>query len=163
MTRSPRTGPEPAGRTPDGIGSPALRLSLADPMQTMMRIATMRLLMIGLAAVCGSQMTIQPGQAMPADAQRPENAESAGIGKRVAQQHCGGCHAIEATGLSPHPNAPPFPLIAERYPNGNPAPVLIDGTVVRHPGMPEFNLLENETDGLVAYIRRISRQWKPTP
>lgn len=84
---------------------------------------------------------------MPADAQRPDNAESV---------------AIEASGASANPNAPPFPLIAERYPGGNPAPVLIDGTVVRHPGMPEFNLIENETDGLVAYIRRVSRQWKPT-
>ena len=62
---------------------------------------------------------------------------------------------------SPNPKAPRFPLIAERYKDGNPASVLIDGTVVRHPGMPEFRLLENETDGLVAYIRRISRKWKP--
>jgi len=99
---------------------------------------------------------------MPADAQRPDNAESVAIGKRVAQQHCGGCHAIGASGASANPKAPPFPLIAERYPGGNPAPVLIDGTVVRHPGMPEFNLIENETDGLVAYIRRMSRRWKPT-
>lgn len=100
---------------------------------------------------------------MPADAQRPDNAESVAIGKTVAQRRCGGCHAIEARGASPNPKAPPFPLIAERYPSGNPAPVLIDGTVVRHPGMPEFNLIEKETDGLVAYIRRVSRQWKPTP
>lgn len=162
MIPSPRTGPEPASRNLDGIGSPALRLSVSAPMRMMLRIATIRVL-IAFGAVCGSAITIQPGQAMPADAQRPENAESARIGKRVAQTHCGGCHAIEATGQSPNPKAPPFPLIAERYPNGNPAPVLIDGTVVRHPGMPEFNLLENETDGLVAYIRRISRQWKPTP
>lgn len=45
----------------------------------------------------------------------------------------------------------------------NPAPVLIHGTVVRHPGMPEFSLLEHETDGLVAYLRRVSRKWKPLP
>jgi mono/diheme cytochrome c family protein len=129
----------------------------------MLRNATIRLLMIACGAVGGSLIMMQPGRAMPADAQRPDNTESAGIGKRVAQRHCGGCHAIEATGLSPNPKSPPFPLIAERYPGNNPAPVLIDGTVIRHPGMPEFNLLENETDGLVAYIRRISRKWKPTP
>jgi mono/diheme cytochrome c family protein len=105
----------------------------------------------------------QASHAMPADAQRPENADSARVGREVAQRHCSGCHAIDATGLSPNPKSPPFPLIAERYPNDNPAPVLIDGTVVRHPGMPEFRFLENETDGLVAYIRRISRRWKPSP
>jgi mono/diheme cytochrome c family protein len=129
----------------------------------MFRIATIRLLTIAFGALSGALITMQPGWAMPADAQRPDNAESAGNGKRVAQRYCGGCHAIEATGLSPNPKSPPFPLIAERYPRNNPAPVLIDGTVIRHPGMPEFNLLENETDGLVAYIRRISRKWKPTP
>ena len=125
------------------------------------RTAATRLLLIGFVAIGANQMATRPGQAMPADAQRPENAESAEVGKRVAQQYCSRCHAIEATGLSPNPKSPPFPLIAERSPNGNPAPVLIDGTVVRHPGMPEFSLLANETDGLVAYIRRISRKWKP--
>lgn len=113
--------------------------------------------LVGLALVVGTL----PAQAMPADAQRPDNAESAAIGKQVAQRHCGGCHAIEATGASPNPKAPPFPLIAERYHGDNPAPVLIDGTVVRHPGMSEFNFSEDETDGLVAYIRRVSRRWKP--
>lgn len=98
--------------------------------------------------------------AMPADAQRPENAQSADLGKKVAQR-CSGCHAVGRTGQSPNPRSPRFPLIAERYPGGNPAPVLIDGTVVRHPGMPEFRLTESETDGLVAYIRRISRKWRP--
>lgn len=125
------------------------------------KAAATRLMLIAIIAICGNPLAIRPGQAMPADAQRPENAESAEVGKRVAQQYCSRCHAIEATGLSPNPKSPQFPLIAERYPNGNPAPVLIDGTVVRHPGMPEFSLLANETDGLVAYIRRISRKWKP--
>lgn len=105
----------------------------------------------------------QQGLAMPADAQRPENVESVMTGREVAQRLCSACHAIDATGASPNPKSPPFPLIAERYRDNNPAPVLVDGTVVRHPGMPEFTLLSYETDGLVAYIRRISRSWKPAP
>lgn len=109
----------------------------------------------------GTFAVIQISHAMPADAQRPENSESAQIGREVAQRHCSSCHAIDPGGLSPNPKSPPFPLIAERFENDNPAPVLIDGTVIRHPGMPEFRLLEHETDGLVAYIRRISRRWKP--
>jgi mono/diheme cytochrome c family protein len=99
--------------------------------------------------------------AMPADAQKPDNRESARIGREVAKQYCAGCHAIGRTGDSPNPKAPRFPLIAERYPGNNPANELIDGTVVRHPGMPEFRMLPAETDGLVAYLRRISRQWNP--
>ncbi|MFN3671779.1 MAG: c-type cytochrome [Bosea sp. (in: a-proteobacteria)] len=113
--------------------------------------------LVALSWLSGSALAV----AMPADAQRPENRESARIGEGVAKQYCSACHAIGKTGRSPNPKAPRFPLIAERYKDGNPASVLIDGTVVRHPGMPEFRLLENETDGLVAYIRRISRKWKP--
>lgn len=115
----------------------------------------------GAAALLLLCLAAAPAAAMPADAQRPENRASAKIGEGVAKQYCSGCHAIGRTGRSPNPRAPRFPLIAERYPDGNPAPVLIDGTVVRHPGMPEFRLLEHETDGLVAYIRRISRRWQP--
>lgn len=119
-------------------------------------LAAALLAVMGLAAVCAV-----PAAAMPADAQRPENRASARIGEGVAKQYCSACHATGKTGASPNPRAPRFPLIAERYPAGNPAPVLIDGTVIRHPGMPEFRLLEHETDGLVAYIRRISRRWAP--
>jgi mono/diheme cytochrome c family protein len=99
---------------------------------------------------------------MPADAQRPDNVASVDIGRKVAETTCGPCHAIGRRGRSPNPKAPRFTLIAERYPNDNPAGMLVDGTVVRHPGMPEFRMLEYETDGLVAYIRRISRNYRPT-
>lgn len=101
------------------------------------------------------------GNGMPADAQRPDNKSSVETGRTVADHYCGSCHATGRRGRSPNPKAPRFPLIAERYPNNNPAGVLVDGTVVRHPGMPEFKMLEYETDGLVAYIRRVSRTYRP--
>jgi mono/diheme cytochrome c family protein len=113
-------------------------------------------------AVLSATLAAAPTQAMPADNQRPENAESAKVGRDIAKRYCSECHAIGPTGRSPNPKSPRFPLIAERYPNNNPSGVLIDGTVVRHPGMPEFRMLPAETDGLVAYIRRISRKWKPS-
>ncbi len=120
-------------------------------------------IVVGTASLASLALvfSVAVSDAMPADAQRPENSQSARVGRIVAQEHCARCHAIGRQGQSPNPKSPRFPLIAERYPNNNPAPVLIDGTVVRHPGMPEFRLLENETDGLVAYIRRISRKWRP--
>lgn len=104
----------------------------------------------------------QPAQAMPAEGQNPDNLRSVRIGREVAKQHCARCHAIGRKGLSPNAKAPPFAEIAERYPDSNPAPDLVDGTVIRHPGMPEFRLIEVETDGLVAYLRRISRKWQPS-
>jgi mono/diheme cytochrome c family protein len=104
-------------------------------------------------------LTLQ-GLAMPADDQRPDNLESVQIGRNVAREHCSSCHAIGPAGKSPNPRAPRFPLIAERYPNNNPAPDLVDGIVIRHPGMPEFRLIEEETDGLVAYLRNVSRKYR---
>lgn len=119
-------------------------------------------LVMGLALATGLHVGLTTaGTAMPADAQRPDNDESVKVGLQVAEQYCSRCHAIGSTGKSPNRRAPRFPLIAERYPGNNPAGILIDGTVVRHPGMPEFQMLESETDGLVAYIRRISRKWHP--
>lgn len=117
----------------------------------------------GLIALAAGALGLADAAAMPADAQKPGNRESVRIGREVARQHCARCHAIGRSGASPNPRAPRFPLIAERYPDNNPAPDLIDGVVVRHPGMPEFRLDEDATDGLVAYIRRISRQWRPEP
>jgi hypothetical protein len=67
-------------------------------------------------------------------------------------------------GQSPNLTAPRFPLIAERYRNNNPAPDLVDGFVIRHPGMPEFRMTEEDTDGLVAYLQNVSRKyWRACP
>lgn len=104
---------------------------------------------------------VMSGHAMPADAQRPENLESVQLGRRTAERLCARCHATGRRGASPNPSAPRFARIAERYPDNNPAPELIDGVVLRHPGMPEFRLMEGETDGLVAYLRWISRKRHP--
>ncbi|MGL5139315.1 MAG: c-type cytochrome [Beijerinckiaceae bacterium] len=99
--------------------------------------------------------------AMPADDQRPDNVKSVRIGRTVAATHCAACHAIGRKGSSPNPKAPRFPLIAERYPADNPAIDLVDGIVIRHRGMPEFRLTEDQTDGLVAYLRNVSRKYRP--
>lgn len=100
---------------------------------------------------------------MPADAQRPDNAESVALGRKTAQAHCARCHAVGRRGPSPNRRAPRFPLVAERYPGANPAPDLADGIVNRHRGMPEFRLSEDQTDGLIAYLRWISRKRPATP
>jgi mono/diheme cytochrome c family protein len=157
--------PEPDQRRAHGE-----RLCWSDPDQFMQphlcKLVTMRKFMKSTLAVltAGALAVLSLyslGHAMPADAQRPDNRESARVGRDVAKRLCAGCHAIGRTGSSPNPKAPRFPVIAERYPDNNPANVLTDGTVVRHPGMPEFRMLPTETDGLVAYLRRISRQWNP--
>jgi mono/diheme cytochrome c family protein len=120
------------------------------------------LLVTALVAGAASWAFTPSALAMPADAQRPDNATSVRIGRIVAERDCATCHAVGRRGASPNRRAPRFPLIAERYPNENPAPDLADGIVTRHRGMPEFRLNEDETDGLIAYIRWISRK-RPAP
>jgi mono/diheme cytochrome c family protein len=100
--------------------------------------------------------------AMPSDAQNPANAESVSLGEGAARLYCATCHATGHTGASPNPASPPFPRIAERYRNKRLAGVFfIDGTVVRHPGMPQFEIPIQEADGLIAYLRSLAPPAKP--
>lgn len=115
-------------------------------------------LVAAAALACGLLGLAAAGlQAMPADAQRPDNWKSARLGRVTAERYCQRCHAVGRDDASRHRGAPPFREIAERYSGANPEAVLADGIVLRHPGMPEFRLSEAETDGLVAYIRRTAR------
>jgi cytochrome c553 len=71
-------------------------------------IATGTVVLSSLVFACFSVALV----AMPADAQRPENSQSARVGRLVAQEHCARCHAIGRRGQSPNPKAPRFPRIA---------------------------------------------------
>ncbi|MFO1114394.1 MAG: cytochrome c [Beijerinckiaceae bacterium] len=96
--------------------------------------------------------------AMPADAQDPRNLVSVGEGRLAAHRYCAKCHATGRAGASPQSKAPPFRQIARKY-QAKPVAgsLFIDGTVVRHPGMPEFEIPIEQADGLIAYIRGLSR------
>jgi mono/diheme cytochrome c family protein len=97
--------------------------------------------------------------AMPADAQNPGNAASVLEGRRAARRYCSRCHATGVSGRSPKAQAPPFGRIAERYRAKPVAGTLfIDGTIVRHPGMPQFEIPIVEADALIAYIRSLARR-----
>lgn len=93
------------------------------------------------------------------------NRGQAEAGQRLAQRHCGGCHAV-AAGASPLADAPPFRDIHRRYgPDGlrglllegmiKPSPMPEEGSVRTHPRMPMAELGEDETADLVAYLRSL--------
>jgi mono/diheme cytochrome c family protein len=93
------------------------------------------------------------------------NPGQAEAGLRLAQRHCGGCHAV-AAGTSPLADAPPFRDIHRRYgPDGlrgllsegmiKPSPMPEEGSVRTHPRMPMAELGEDETADLVAYLRSL--------
>jgi cytochrome c553 len=69
-----------------------------------------------------------------------------------AQAACGGCHAIEANGTSPNPDAPPFHRIVNQ--EGLEAETLTSWLLEAHnyPEEMEFTLSPGEVDELVAYM-----------
>ena len=97
--------------------------------------------------------------AMPADAQDPRNIESVREGRAVAQRVCARCHSVGPTGKSPNPKSPPFRTIVARHGADHlPGALFLDGTVLRHPVMPQFEFQAVEVDGLIAYIRSLARK-----
>jgi mono/diheme cytochrome c family protein len=76
-------------------------------------------------------------------------------GRVFAERTCAGCHAIDRTGDSPHPDALPFRRISERYPVRNLEEAFAEGIFVGHPDMPPFQLSPEEIDDLLDYLEAI--------
>jgi tetratricopeptide (TPR) repeat protein len=78
-------------------------------------------------------------------------------GKDLAARTCAFCHALDASGPSPNPKAPPFRTLAERHPELSLREPLSRGVLAPHDVMPNFALSDREIDGLVAYINTLAR------
>jgi len=76
-------------------------------------------------------------------------------GRGFAEQNCAGCHSIERTGDSPHPDALPFHRLSENYPVRDLEEALAEGIFVGHPDMPPFQLAPEEIDDLLDYLEAI--------
>lgn len=90
-------------------------------------------------------MTVAARQA-PAD---PTLLET---GHLIAEANCQRCHSIEPTGDSPFVEAPPFRVIARIYKASDLEEALVEGIVVGHPAMPEFQMTGEQAAALTAYI-----------
>lgn len=109
----------------------------------MMR-ATLGLATLAVLAAC--QTATQPvAKARPED-------------HALAQAACGGCHSVEPYGLSPNPDAPEWPAIANR-------PGLTRETLTRwlvdahnYPAEMDFYLEEDEVQQLVDYMLTLRRE-----
>lgn len=92
-------------------------------------------------------------------------AEAINQGRAIAQKFCARCHAIDAgdrtksgaASVSPHREAPPFRIIASKYPLENLEEAFAEGIAVGHADMPEFQLEPNEIGALLSYMDSISR------
>lgn len=83
----------------------------------------------------------------------PARAESIQVkGEALLTKNCARCHAIGASGESPHEKAPPFRQVVTRYPVDNLAEALAEGIVSGHADMPEFVFEPGEIDAILAYL-----------
>ena len=79
-------------------------------------------------------------------------------GEALVRENCSPCHAVELSGKSPHPDAPAFRTLSERYPVEDLAEALAEGISTGHPDMPEFVASPEQIDAIIAYIGSLQRK-----
>jgi mono/diheme cytochrome c family protein len=98
--------------------------------------------------------------ASPALAAPPglSEAQSIALGRALAVRNCGMCHAVERTGASPNPAAPPFRELHRRMDVEMLGEGLTQGILTGHPAMPQFRFEPQEVVGIVRYLRAIQER-----
>ena len=86
-----------------------------------------------------------------------KSGAAADRGYKVAARECAGCHAIERTGESPRPGAPPFRDIRRHY---NEISLEREFQAIRevgHYAMPPKPISQGDGRDLIAYIESLGR------
>ncbi|MEM1048255.1 MAG: cytochrome c [Pseudomonadota bacterium] len=73
-------------------------------------------------------------------------------GRRFLEQTCAGCHAIDATGESPHLGAPPLREVYRLYPIDALEEGFSEGIVTGHPDMPVIHMTPVQVSDVIAYL-----------
>ena len=84
------------------------------------------------------------------------DAEDIEYGRVLVLENCSTCHAVDRVGDSPHPQAPPFRTLPQRYPLEQLEEALAEGITTGHPDMPEFVASPQQITGILAYLKSIS-------
>ncbi|MDA0704467.1 MAG: cytochrome c [Proteobacteria bacterium] len=98
---------------------------------------------------------VMAGGAFAAQAAEKGNAER---GHAFAEANCARCHAVALDGASPLAEAPPFRIVATRWPPENLAEALAEGIRVGHTPMPEFVLDPDQIDDFIAYLEVLTNE-----
>jgi cytochrome c len=86
----------------------------------------------------------------------PAGAQDIGEGRKLAEQRCARCHAIDQGGASPHESAPPFRVIAAKGHVDDLQEALAEGITVGHPDMPEFEFTPDEIADFLGYLKSLA-------
>jgi mono/diheme cytochrome c family protein len=76
-------------------------------------------------------------------------------GKLLVETNCAGCHAVGRHGASPHPDAPAFRTLSQRYPLADLEEALAEGISTGHPDMPEFVATPGQFAAIISYLRSL--------
>lgn len=76
-------------------------------------------------------------------------------GRTLVGTYCAACHAIERAGASPHPEAPPFRTLHERYDVTWLEEALVEGIFTGHEDMPIFAFDPEQAAAIVAYLKTL--------
>jgi len=81
---------------------------------------------------------------------------SAADGKAILEKHCGRCHALEATGVSPLQKAPPLRQVYLSFPIQELEAGLAEGMGSRHRDMPQIQFSAEQVSAILAYLGSIT-------
>ena len=79
------------------------------------------------------------------------------LGRELAELNCATCHNIERTGDSPFAAAPPFRTIPQKYYPRELEEAFVEGIVVGHPAMPEWEMTPEQASALSAFIASLAK------
>ncbi len=82
-------------------------------------------------------------------------------GRVLLETLCARCHAVGATGESPHPEAPPFRTFGEELYDNDLGQRLQDGLTTIHPDMPTFHFRRRDAEAAVNYLKSIQQKKQP--
>lgn len=106
-----------------------------------------------LAALAACQPAAPPPPAVVATPAAVVGDPARGLD--IADRNCSLCHQVTASGASPHPKAPPFATLGQRYPIESLGEALAEGIVVGHKDMPQIKLEPQAVHDLLEYLQRI--------
>jgi len=108
-----------------------------------------------VVTACGSDAEKSTPDLPASSAQTIEKSEAFYTGEAIAETMCAACHAIGTEGKSTHADAPPFRTLSDKFPIDALAEPLVEGIMVGHPDMPEFQFDANDVEALLTYIESV--------
>ena len=77
-------------------------------------------------------------------------------GKLLLEKNCGRCHALDATGASPLPQAPPMREVYLKYPIDQLEEGFAEGMGSRHRDMPQIQFSSDQVTAILVYLGSIT-------